>query len=148
MPTTEQPIDLALLAFVEEFRTAAKDTQAQHHKSFPNAACNWASEILGRLLSDKGFGTWQLIKASGRLDPEGSPHTHDWLEKDGVHVDPTAGQFNDRKIFAGKELPIAHRGESPICHVFGVYDSRDVLVEGVHHSAEGAHRIIRSRLGM
>lgn len=147
MLTTEQPIDPALVAFVEEFRAAAKDTEAQHHKSFPRGACNWASEILGRLLSDKGFGTWQLIKASGRLDP-GSLNTHDWLEKDGVHVDPTADQFNDRQIFMGKDLPIVHRGDSPICSVFGVYDSRDVLVVGVHHSAEGEHRIIRSRLGM
>lgn len=44
---------------------------------------------------------------------------HAWLQRDdGLVIDPTADQFNDRKRFEGQVLPLIHWGDSPITGIF------------------------------
>lgn len=88
----------------------------------------------------------------GCPEPATEQWTHDWLEKDGICIDPTADQFQERDEFRGKDLPFIHRGDSPLSEVFTMkpdgYSRRDVLVEKVHPSASRQNRMIRGRLGM
>lgn len=44
---------------------------------------------------------------------------HAWLQRDdGLVIDPTADQFNDRKRFKGQVLPLFHWGDSPLTGIF------------------------------
>lgn len=173
MTSLNQSFDPALIDFVDEFREAAGNLTTSSITRFPAGACNWASEILGQLLYERGFGTWQLVKGSGLLKclkseidgeedavaemfgesmPEIERHSHDWLEKDGIHIDPTADQFKNREEFIGQKLPFIHRGDSPLSAFITINEEgnsrRNVLTEGIHHTAESMHREIRAKLGM
>lgn len=166
MRQSSEPIDPELAAFVHEFREAAQGVGPDGGFVFPCGACNWSCEILGQLLAQKGFGTWFLVKGEGELEnpradlapllePPGSAMeyiTHDWLEMDGICIDPTADQFQERVEFEGKDLPFIHRGDSPLSAVFTMKiednSRRDIVVEGVHRSASLQNRMIRAKLGM
>ncbi|PYI37915.1 hypothetical protein CVS30_12660 [Arthrobacter psychrolactophilus] len=56
-----------LITFVQEFRAAAQDVGPIGGPVFPMGACNWACEILGKLLQEKELGDWFLVKGQGEL---------------------------------------------------------------------------------
>lgn len=159
-------IDPRLIAFVQKFRAAAQGVGPKGGPLYPRAACNWSSEILGMLLHESGFGKWKLVKGEGRLanpdagcelvigypESETKMWTHDWLEKDGVFIDPTADQFQDKVEFIDSDLPFIHRGESPLCAYFSMKDEprsrRSVVKGGVHETAARQDRMIRENLGL
>jgi hypothetical protein len=146
--SAKQEITSELTDFVNEFRREAKKFSPSDFPPFPRGACNWACEILGHLLAQKGFGAWQLVKAEATCDGSGGKCTHDWLEKDGVVIDPTADQFTDRPHFKGQALPFIHEGTSPLSETFDEYERRPILAEEVHSSVQGAYRKIRTALGL
>lgn len=74
--------------------------------------------------------------------------SHDWLEKDGLVIDATADQFTTYDEFIGENLPFVHDGNTPLNRVFRFSEKRDVVKEGVHTSAEGAHQQIRAALNL
>lgn len=62
---------------------------------FPSACCDDSSQILAAYLSDNGFPGAILIrgKSGGK---NGELQSHVWLDLDGLKVDITADQFNEK----------------------------------------------------
>lgn len=145
---TDPLIPDELIAFVGDFRREARKYTPKSFPPFPKGSCSWACEILGQLLELRGFGAWELVKARATGFHFGQVHTHDWLENDGIIIDPTADQFISFPAFAGKSLPFIHVGQSPISEVFTVMERRDVLDEGVHPSAQGSFQLIKAALNL
>ena len=61
-------------------------------KDFPNGACGDASYLLAKFLKENGCGNFEYVLGERTVDF----HSHAWLEKNGVIVDITADQFDDK----------------------------------------------------
>jgi hypothetical protein len=61
---------------------------------FPRGACRLSSLALAAHLRRQGLGDWELCSSFRQEGP--FTQTHAWLERDGVLLDITADQFNDR----------------------------------------------------
>jgi hypothetical protein len=77
---------------VSAFRKAIVDSLPElsslvDFQRFPAGACGDASDMLGRLLNERGEGPFEYVAG-----PQGG-QTHAWLEGHGLIVDITASQF-------------------------------------------------------
>ena len=59
---------------------------------FPRGACGSTAVLLGEYLQRCGLGTWTYVSGWAAA-PRG---THAWIERDGVIVDITADQFDEK----------------------------------------------------
>lgn len=140
--------------FVDKFRTEANrfdPLTCGKPSIFPQGACGWACEMLGPLLAEHGFGTWQIVR--GRAPRHGPiwMGTHCWLEKDGVVVDPTIDQFEGNEEFQGIDLSIISAAPSSIANIFhevpgAVREIASVRVESFHRGTEQAYENVRTAL--
>lgn len=81
-----------LKEFVHEFDEAVRSCSEHlgpEFSNYPRGSCGAASEILAECLAVQGFGTFSYVSGS-----DGN-QSHAWLEKDGLIVDVTSGQFED-----------------------------------------------------
>lgn len=90
---------------------------------FPNGSCSDASEILGCLLEEKGFGPYQLVSGTDRIG-----RTHAWIQSDDYRIDITADQFS-RMLYP---VLIEHVGVNSKVHIgFHVKDVRRVNLQNI-----------------
>lgn len=78
--------------FVHDFDEAVKvcvPHLGSQFTNYPRGSCGAASEILAECLAVQGFGRFAYVSGLDR------DQSHAWLEKDGLIVDVTSGQFED-----------------------------------------------------
>ncbi|MGA5824291.1 hypothetical protein ACPC54_41425 [Kitasatospora sp. NPDC094028] len=76
------------------FQLAERSWTLYGLRDFPTGACLDASLLLAEYLTDRGRGEWKCVVGERPVGPA-MPHSHAWLERNGLIVDITADQFAD-----------------------------------------------------
>lgn len=82
-------------AFRRAFETCHSDLDAMIFGSFPRGCCGAASELHAVFLERRGHGAFTYVSARGFND-DNRLFSHAWLERDGLILDVTQDQFDER----------------------------------------------------
>lgn len=92
----EQELRTAATKFRRALECRGLELLPELCEPFPTGWCGEASPLLAQYLTDIGLGQFEYVCGEREeVDHAKTPHSHGWLEQDGIFIDITADQFPD-----------------------------------------------------
>lgn len=114
-----------LTAFVFKFRKAIEAAQAngeagEFFRKFPVAQCGNASDMLAQFLIDNGIGPIAYVSGTFYGDAFDDRQSHAWLLVNGLVVDITGDQFQNRSKPLKCNVPVYIGPMTKYCRFFEI----------------------------
>lgn len=135
-----------LETYVNEFRRLA--LEQAWVSDFPRGVCGDASEVLGALLLEHGYGEWELIRCRNSGSSEETPDTHAWIRQDQTVVDVTYDQFTDMDRCFDPNAELIQTSEIPLRRRFpkSLGESRSINLGTIGDRLPLIYRVMKPRL--